>query len=333
MLICLQSAERIKMGFILRQIEKTYRSVLFSRHDPDDRVFYFSKEDFPGLLSREYSFENKNGYLLRGNFYYYDNPRTDKIVIFDHGLAPWHKSYLCEIERICRHGYVVYTYDHTGCGDSEGEHIMGLCGSLSDLDDCISELESLEALADKDIMVVGHSRGGYATLNIPAFHPCIKKIVAMSGFVSLDVMLRQLAPFVPFVRKHIFEIERKQNPEYVDCHASDSISRSDVAAMIIHSADDKTVSAKANFLRLKEDLADRVNTEFLLMTDRDHNPTFTKSAVDYKHSFFKDLKRVKKNNTLVTDEDKSAFIASYDWKKMTEQDDEVWDKIVAFLDK
>jgi pimeloyl-ACP methyl ester carboxylesterase len=210
---------------------------------------------------------------------------------------------------------------------------MGLCGSLSDLDDCISELESLEALADTDIMVVGHSRGGYATLNIPAFHPCIKKIVAMSGFISLDVMLRQLAPFVPFVRKHIFEIERKQNPEYVDCVGSDSISCSDVAAMIVHSDDDKTVSVKTNFFKLKEDLADRPNTEFLLVTDRDHNPTFTKPAVEYKNAFFKDLKQVKKRGTLVTDEDKSAFIASYDWRKMTEQDEEIWNRIFAFLDK
>jgi hypothetical protein len=106
-----------------------------------------------------------------------------------------------------------------------------------------------------------------------------------------------------------------------------------VAAMIVHSDDDKTVSVKTNFFKLKEDLADRPNTEFLLVTDRDHNPTFTKPAVEYKNAFFKDLKQVKKRGTLVTDEDKSAFIASYDWRKMTEQDEEIWNRIFAFLDK
>ena len=321
------------MGFILRQIEKTYRSVLFSRQDPDDRVFYFSREDFPGLQSREYSFENKNGYLLRGAFYYYDNPRSDKIVVFDHGLAPWHRSYLCEIERICRHGYAVYTYDHTGCGDSEGEHIMGLCGSLSDLDDCISELEAIEQLSDTEIMVVGHSRGGYSTLNIPAFHSGVKKIVAISGFASLDSMLRQLVPFVTPVQRYLYELERKQNPEYVDCSAADSISRTDVAALIVHSADDATVSAKANFFKLKEALSDRPNTEFLLLTDRNHNPTFTKTAVEYKNAFFKDYKKLKKRKVDMTDGEKAAFVASYDWRRMTEQDDAVWDTILAFLDK
>ena len=33
------------MGFISRQIEDRYRKVLFSRHDPDERVYYFSAGD------------------------------------------------------------------------------------------------------------------------------------------------------------------------------------------------------------------------------------------------------------------------------------------------
>lgn len=322
------------MSFILRQIEKTYGSVLFVRHDPDDRVYYFSQGDFPGLLSREYSFENKNGYLLRGQFYFYNDHRTDKLIVFDHGLAPWHKSYLREIEALCRHGYVVYTYDHTGCGDSEGEHIRGLCGSLSDLDDCLCQLESIEELSNMELMVVGHSRGGYSTLNISAFHPQIKKIVAMSGFLSLDVMLRQLLPgILSPLRKYVYQLEHKYNPEYVDCSAIDALLGSDTAALIVHSADDDTVSAKANFHKLKEALADRPNTEFLLLNDRSHNPTFKKEAVDYKNSFFKEFKKVKKRGSLITDEQKAAFIASYDWYKMTEQDFEVWNKIFDFLDR
>ena len=322
------------MGFISRQIEGVYKKALFSRHDPDDRVFYFSQENFPGLMRREYSFENKNGYLIKGQFYYYQNPKTDRIVVFDHGLAPWHKSYLREIETLCRHGYVVYAFDHTGCGDSEGEGIFGLSGSLSDLDDCLVELGSIEELFSVKIMVVGHSRGGYSTLNILAFHPEVDRIVAMSGFISLDVMMRQIAPFflAPF-RKKMFEVERKYNPEYVDCSAIDALSGCDTPALIIHSTDDNTVSAKANFLRLKSELSGRANIEFLTLTDRDHNPTFTKAAVDYKRGFFKALNKHKKQGTLKTDAEKQAFIDSYDWYKMTEQDEAVWQVIFNHLDK
>ena len=88
------------MGFISRQIEEMYRKVLFSRHDADERIYYFSHENFPGLIRHEYTFENSEGYLLHGQFYYYDNPRTDRIIVFDHGLAPWHRSYMREIEML-----------------------------------------------------------------------------------------------------------------------------------------------------------------------------------------------------------------------------------------
>ncbi len=322
------------MGFISRQIEDRYRKVLFSRHDPDDSIYYFSHRDFKGLLRREFSFESSKGYMLRGQFYFYGEPRTDRIIIFDHGLAPWHRSYMPEIERLCRAGYAVYTYDHTGCGDSEGEHIMGLLGSLCDLDDCLYVFRGIEELADKDIYVAGHSWGGFSTLNILAAHPEVKKIVAMSGFISLEVMQRQVAPLIlaPF-RKQLFELERKYNPEYAHSSAIDALSRSESAALIIHSEDDMTVSAKANFMRLRRELANRKNTEFLLLKDRDHNPTYTKAAVDYKKEFFKALEKQRKSGALKTDEEKAAFSASFDWHKMTEQDDEVWNVIYDFLNK
>lgn len=322
------------MGFISRQIEDTYRSVLFSRHDLDRRVFYFSKEDFPGLLSREYSFENSDGYILKGQFYYYDNPRTDRIIIFDHGLAPGHRSYMREIETICRHGFVVYTFDHTGCGDSEGEHIRGLCGSLCDLDDCLFVLKGLDELRDTKIAVVGHSRGGYSTLNILAFHPEIDRIVAMSAFLSLKEMHKQLTPFILApCRKIVYELERKYNPEYVDCSAINALSLSKSPALIVHSADDRTVSSSLNFEKLKKVFKDRLDTHFLLLKDRNHNPTFTKSAVEYKNAFFKELKKWKKQGSIPTDEECAEFISSYDWIKMTEQDEEVWKVIIDFLGK
>ena len=322
------------MGFISKQIEGAYKKILFSRHDPDDRVYYFSQGDFPSLRAHEYEFKNKHGDLLKGKFYHYLNPKPEKLIVFDHGVAPGYRSYMREIETLCRHGYLVYAFDHTGCRDSEGENIRGLTGSLSDLDDCLSALGRIEQLKSFDIMVIGHSRGGFSALNILAFHPEVKKIVAMSGFISLETMQKQITPFIlaPF-RKRLFELERECNPDYVNVSAIKTLGGCDNPAMIVHSKDDATVSSKANFDRLKSALAGRDNTEFLLMTDRDHNPTFTKEAVDYKNQFTKDLvkqkKREKKNPDLID----YSFIARYDWNKMTEQDMGVWNKIFAFLDK
>ena len=319
------------MGFISRQIEKIYKSILFRRHDPDGCIYYFSAKDFEGISSEEFSFVSKRGHLLHGCFYSYGHHKADRLVVFEHGMGNGHNAYFREIELLAKAGYLVYSYDHTGCNKSEGEHIYGLSGSLSDLDDCISALINQRGFSESQISVVGHSWGGFSTLNILAFHPDLHSIVAMSGFVSIPTMLAQLVPF-PFT-VGLFALEQSTNPDYA---ASDPISlleNTERPIMIIHSTDDKTVSYKKNFLLLSSALKHKSNAELLTVSGCGHNPTYTSEAFAYKERFFKDLKKQRSRKKLETKEQKAAFLSRYDFKKMTEQNSEVWDRILAFLNK
>ena len=45
------------------------------------------------------------------------------------------------------------------------------------------------------------------------------------------------------------------------------------------------------------------------------------------------LSKKLKKKELKTDEQKKAFVESFDWWKMTAQDEKVWEKIYDFLDK
>ncbi|MBQ8413705.1 MAG: alpha/beta fold hydrolase [Clostridia bacterium] len=319
------------MGFISRQIEKIYRSVLFRRHDPDESVFYFSHNDFDGLSAEEFSFKSKRGHLLRGNFYYYPNHRTDRLVVFEHGMGNGHNGYFREIELIAKQGYLVYSYDHTGCNRSDGEHIYGLSGSLSDLDDCITALITERGYSADRISVIGHSWGGFSSLNILNLHPQLHSVVAMSGFTSVSVMHSQLIPY-PFCRV-LYNLEKETNPGYVDSDALPALKNTDRPVFVIHSTDDKTVSYKKNFLTLSEGLKDKNNIEFLTVSGSGHNPTYTAEAFAYKERFFKDLKKQKKRGKLETKEQKIAFALRYDWYKMTEQNEDVWRRIFGFLER
>ena len=98
------------MGFISDRLIKMYRDILFVRHDPDGRIFYFSHEDFDGLHKTPFEFKSRKGHTLKGGFYYYDNPRQDRLIVLDHGLGVGHRGYMREIETICRKGYMVFTY-------------------------------------------------------------------------------------------------------------------------------------------------------------------------------------------------------------------------------
>lgn len=70
------------MGFISKQIDKVYKSVLFRRHDPDESIFYFSHNDYDGLMAEEFSFVSKRGHHLKGNFYCYPDftPRSSDSI-------------------------------------------------------------------------------------------------------------------------------------------------------------------------------------------------------------------------------------------------------------
>ena len=322
------------MGYISRKLEKTYRSVLFVRHDPDGTMFYFSNEDFEGLNKLPFDFKTRKGHVLKGGFYYYGTPRQDRLIVFDHGLGTGHRAYMREIETLCKGGYMVYSYDHTGCGESEGESVQGLSGSLADLDDCIRTLKRVEQLSGMEISVVGHSWGGYSALNILGFHHDVHSVVAMSAFISVSVMHSQLVPpFAFFVRKRLMEIERETNRIHAPSSALDVINRSNKPILIIHSLDDETVSAKRNILKLRKITCERTNVEFILQNGKGHNVSYTTEAAEYKREFFRELKRLKKQGLLNTDEQKAELVESQDWYSMTEQDEELWEKIFVFLEK
>ena len=317
-----------------QQIENAYRAKMFSRQEISKAVFYFSAKDFEGLHKDPYLFNAIAGHRLQGYFYYYDNPIKDRIVIFDHGMGAGHRAYLREIAMLARHGYLVFAYDHTGCVESEGLSTNGFAQSLSDLDDCLNALKSDGKWEGYTFSVVGHSWGGFATLNIPALHPDVTHIVPISGFLSVDAMLEQqfsrlLTPYRASVRK----LEENANPDYLKYDARKTFGTMTTKALVIYSADDRIVRALDHFAPLRRAMMGREEQiEFLLVNYKGHNPNFTEDAVRYKDEFFKTLTKKLKRHELTSEAAKRAFVDSYDWNRMTAQDSAVWDRIFTFLD-
>lgn len=316
----------------LKQIEKIYRKQVLTRFKDYGTIYYFSEKDFPGLIKRSFIFNGSDGQKLQGYFYYYANPIEKRIAVFDHGMGGGHRSYFREIEALARHGYLVFSYDHTGCMESEGENTRGFSQSLNDLDCCMKALKSIDELKGFDISVIGHSWGGFSSMNIPALHPEISHVVAMSGFVSVSEMIKQIFFGIKSLYSYFYAIEEKNNPVFSKVNTVESLRDTKTKVLIIHSADDKTVNGKKHFEVIKKGLSENKNIEFLLLNGKNHNPNFTEDAVKYKDEFFKILSKKLKKHELSTDEQKKAFIDSFDWWKMTAQDEKVWEKIFVFLE-
>ena len=308
-----------------------FKGMMHKRCDDCETVFYFEPDNFPGLRFEDRSFKASAGHTLQGRFYEYDGAIPNKLIVFDHGFGGGHLAYMKEIELLCRHGYRVFAYDHTGCMRSGGESPNGLAQSLCDLNDCIEMLKSDERFAGCDISVMGHSWGAFSTLNITALHPEISHIVAMSGFVSVEKMISMFfSGIMKGYRKAILALEKESNPRFFGFNAVESLKNSDTKALLIYSADDQ-MCRREHFEVLKSGLEGKENIKFLLVENKGHNPNYTEDAVKYLGEFSRArAKLVRKKN--LSKEEKARFVASYNWERMTAQDNDVWQKIFEHLD-
>lgn len=314
-----------------KQIVNMYKSMMHTRCDDTETVFYFSPKDFPGLLYEPISFNSSRGDALQGYLYSYDLPIEDRLIVFDHGFGGGHRAYMREIELLCRHGYRVFAYDHTGCMESEGKTPNGLAQSLCDLNDCMNMLSTDERFSSLDISVMGHSWGAFSTMNIPSLHPRISHIVAISGFVSVEEMINTFfSGIMKGYRKPILALERESNPVFCEYNSLSSLSSSDVKALLIYS-DDDTLCKRIHYDIMKAGLEGKDNVNIVLTSGKGHNPNYTAEAVAYLGEFGKARAKLARKKG-VTAEKKEKFVDSYDWRRMTEQDERVWQMIFEHLD-
>ena len=314
-----------------KKVANMVLSQLLTRQDNPYGIFYFVPEDFPGLQAHPYVFGSHKGHELKGFFYCYENPIPGKLVVFDHGMGNGHRAYMREIETLCKLGFLVYSYDHTGCMTSGGKHIGGFAQSLADLDDCIRSLKREKTLADREIYVVGHSWGGFSTMNIGAIHPEVKKIVSMSGFVSVERIVNQTLGPLKAYGPAIVKAEQRENPRYSRYNALESLEKTKAKVLLIYSQDDKTVLKKEHYDPLYIKFCDSDHVKFLLLNGKNHNPTYENESVIYKDEFFTQFQKALKKGKLATPETRAEFFGRFDWWFMTRQDIAVWNAVIAHL--
>ncbi len=306
-----------------------YQKNICVRADGNPLLSYFSVADFPGLQRTPFDFLGNNGQKLQGYFYYYPSPRKDRLIIFDHGMGGGHDSYMKEIELIARRGYTVFTYDHTGCKESEGESTVGFAQSLCDLDYAVNALRTVKEYRDARLSVIGHSWGGFAALNISALHPEIDSCVSLSGFIGVERMIEQFfSGILKFYRPSVLRLERESNPMYSLIDARRSLKDTKARILYIASDDDPTVKKEYHY----DSLAGNEKVERMLVHGRKHNPNYSASAVAELTKMTDAMTEGLKKNAFKTPEDAKKFRTSWDWNAITEQDEELWNKIFDFIE-
>ena len=313
-------------------IKKKFDEVL-GRYDGEPAQYYFSPKDFPNIKSEPFDIEGDHHVMLKGFFYYYDKMNPDRMIIFDHGIGAGHFAYLKEIEYLVRHGYTVYSYDHTGCVSTGGSGILGFAQGVNDLDHVLTALKKDPRFIGKKWKLMGHSWGAYSAMNVSALHPEVTHVVSLAGFLSARSLVEQYIPkmFLKY-SDEVMDRERQHNPKYTDMDARDSLKKSRAKLLHLQSHDDKKVLFELGYEPLSKALSGRADTTFIALDHRNHDPQRTDAAAAAHAQMMEEMNQLKKKKKLDTRQEQEAFQKSHDWNVIYQQDPEIWDKILKFLE-
>ena len=303
---------------------KIYQSNFLIRFDKDEAIPYYSYQDFPNLLYEENSFTNLLGIEIKYFFFLFDNFIKDKIILFCPGIGPGHTSYLTEIELLCKAGYKVLTLDYTGTGASSGERLPSINQPAKDVIELLNHLNLKE-----EVILVGHSLGGYTSLNVIHQVHEIKKAVIISGFVDIASEMLGFVKGIHLLANIVKRYENKLNPEYKKINNWKYLKNTKDDIFFIHSTDDPMVSFKYNTKKVMKFYNSHLM--FYICEGKKHNPNYSQEGLDFMNMAIGGYNNLLAKGELKTLEEKKQYFADKPIGKMTAQDENVWNKILEFI--
>lgn len=325
---------------ILLVISKLILNLAFGKRcEGNSKLKYFTAEDFDGLSAKPVEFKSNKGQILRGNIYTYKHIKEyEGLIIFVHGMGGGHLSYTTEINTLARAGFVVMGYDNTGTCSSEGKSLKGFFQSVIDLSHALKFVEGNKDLNKYSIELVGHSWGAYTVCQVLQFKPNVKAVVAMSGPNSSAKLICNamknetkinfsfLKPFITTVNFLTFGTKGVKN-------TVDVLKNTKVPVLLLHGELDATAPLGNSPISNKE-IQEKDNIKTIVYEGRFHNVYQTKESEEYLNNTFGSLTELnKKYKGKAPQSEINKIYDNIDYKKITEEDSDVMNTIIKFLEE
>lgn len=297
-------------------------------------------DDYADRYQREPASFELDGYTLRG--YVYGPQNTRGLIVFRHGIFSQHQDYLPMVIAMVDKGWKVFAYDAIGCGESDGDSVIGFAQSPLDVAAAVEYARESGMAGNMKVALWGHSWGGYGVagaLDLVDVDAC----VTMSGFDEpmkiIEAGARQtLGPFAFTQTPTLWLNNFLTFGQDANRKASQAILDSGTPTLIIHGIDDQTVpyddaSILANTLD-NGNLPANVSTKTYDKPGRSgHNDYFySVESQEYLKDCSKQLQQLLDENGDDPDDPAViAFMQDFDKLKANTADPELIDEIDAFL--
>lgn len=295
---------------------KVHNKLFNHRFEKNEYVKYYTYEEFnlnETKIDIKVNKETIKGFIYTSN--YYD---SNKIVIYTHGFFSNHYAYMQDIAYLARY-YIVISFDILGVSESSGKNLKCFANATKSLDYVINYVKN--NYKNKEIYLIGHSWGAYATLSALKYHKDIKKVVAISGFISRKNAIKSLIKshkiLIPFI--HI--IDSLKCIKYSLVNIITNLKRYRGNVLIISSIDDSVINYKENTLYLKNKFKD---FNYIIETNKSHNPQYKKESVDRLNVFLNNINKLKGSELI-------NYMKNTNYHLLGELDNNIMDNIVEFI--
>ena len=293
---------------------------------------YYTVKDYPELTREDFSFKKKNGSRIFAFIYKNKNIAAFKgVITFLHGVGAGHESYTSLIRNLCNNGYIVFTYDQSSCGLSDGKGIVSMYSVLEDLQDANEFLISLREYNKYSFFVMGHSLGGFGAICstvIDLTRP-FDKIVDISGACQPRRTIKQtrVAETILFPLLRVMEFIKFS--KFARIKGDKEFAKSKTPTMVIHGKDDGIVPFSV-FEKLKKVGGSRNDVVMVALEERRHQPHLTAEAEnivdnDVLKIVFAEIFGAKKEKI-------NQMTSEIDFSKTVLINEELMSQIYAFLD-
>lgn len=312
-------------------------SVFGKRCDGSPNLKYFTADDFEELVAQPVEFPSNRGQILQGNLY--SNPQKAPykgLLIFVHGMGGGHLSYTTEMNTFAQNGFLVLGYDQTGTCSSEGKSLNGFLQSVLDLRAAFSFVNGNDKLNRYPVVLVGHSWGGFTVSQFLQDSPGVKAAVVMSAFedetkLILDLAKAQTGVPLGFLSPFLKLVTRMKFGRLANRKTSGILKSSDVSALLLHGELDRTVptenSAASRFVS-----GECKKISGIIYPGKFHNVYQTRESEQYLNKVFGEINALQKQKKDPNAEKHlKELYKTIDYQKMTEEDPEVMETILTFL--
>lgn len=242
------------------------------RNGPKATTYFYDHYSNEYKRTRVSFVSGKN--TLQGFIYGQEN--TKGLIVFAHGIGSGHETYISVILGMVDRGWRVFTYDATGCAESEGKGTKGLPQSALDLDKALSYVENDPELSKLPVFVMGHSWGGYASAAVLNFDHDIKAVYSMSGYYKPLPQLSEtaedmLGSFEKVVRPFMAISNFMGFGKYAGLSAVKGINKKNIPVLISHGTEDEVIGFNTSSIISQKEKIKNPKVEYFIFDKKNQN--------------------------------------------------------------